>query len=200
MAEIEDIAADIRKRLDGKESAREAALRTSRQIIRECRSAMATLQRGGDGKKSIEKARADHSHLREILSDYPDLLSAGYAVDAEQEISEVEILYSIMRGKKIPSPRDLEVSDEAFVLGMADCIGELRRLMLDGLMKDDVEGAKEMLAEMERLFDILMTFDYPDALVSTKRKQDIARGVVEKSRGEIAMAAQMSHLKRRLRR
>jgi len=51
---------------------------------------------------------------------------------------------------------------------------------------------------MESFFNMLMTFDYPDALIATKRKQDVARGLVEKSRGELAMATQMSRLRKNL--
>jgi translin len=74
----------------------------------------------------------------------------------------------------------------------------MRRLLLDRLMKDDVEAAGLMLGKMERYFNMLMTFDYPDALIATKRKQDVARGLIEKSRGELAMATQMSRLRKNL--
>lgn len=198
MPEIEEISKAIRERLDKKDLARESALKTSRQIIRECRSAIASLQKGNDAKENMERARKAHTQLKKMLAGFPDLLSAGYAVDAEQELAEAEILASCTCGKEAPSPEEIGVEDEAFVLGMADSIGEMRRLLLDRLMKDDVEAAGLMLGKMERFFNILMTFDYPDALIATKRKQDVARGLVEKSRGELAMATQMSRLRKNL--
>jgi translin len=198
MPEIEEISRAIRERLDKKDLARESALKTSRQIIRECRSAIASLQKGNDAKENMERARKAHTQLKKMLAGFPDLLSAGYAVDAEQELAEAEILASCTCGKEAPSPEEIGVEDEAFVLGMADSIGEMRRLLLDRLMKDDVEAAGLMLGKMERFFNILMTFDYPDALIATKRKQDVARGLVEKSRGELAMATQMSRLRKNL--
>ena len=198
MPEIEEISRAIRERLDKKDLARESALKTSRQIIRECRSAIASLQKGNDAKENMERARKAHAQLKKMLAGFPDLLSAGYAVDAEQELAEAEILASCTCGKEAPSPEEIGVEDEAFVLGMADSIGEMRRLLLDRLMKDDVEAADLMLGKMERFFNILMTFDYPDALIATKRKQDVARGLVEKSRGELAMATQMSRLRKNL--
>jgi translin len=198
MPEIEEISKAIRERLDKKDLARESALKTSRQIIRECRSAIASLQKGNDAEENMERARKAHAQLKKMLAGFPDLLSAGYAVDAEQELAEAEILASCTCGKEMPSPEDIGVEDEAFVLGMADSIGEMRRLLLDKLMKDDVEAAGLMLTKMERFFNMLMTFDYPDALIATKRKQDVARGLVEKSRGELAMATQMSRLRKNL--
>jgi len=198
MPEIEEISKAIRERLDKKDLARESALKTSRQIIRECRSAMASLQKGNDANENMERARKGHAQLKKMLAGFPDLLSAGYAVDAEQELAEAEILASCICGKETPTPEEIGVEDEAFVLGMADSIGEMRRLLLDRLMKDDVEAAGLMLCKMERFFNMLMTFDYPDALIATKRKQDVARGLVEKSRGELAMATQMSRLRKNL--
>jgi translin len=198
MPEIEEISKAIRERLDKKDLARENALKTSRQIIRECRSAIASLQKGNDAGENMERARKAHAQLKKMLAGFPDLLSAGYAVDAEQELAEAEILASCTCGKEAPSPEEIGVEDEAFVLGMADSIGEMRRLLLDRLMKDDVEAAGLMLGKMERFFNMLMTFDYPDALIATKRKQDVARGLVEKSRGELAMATQMSRLRKNL--
>ena len=198
MPEIEEISKAIRERLDKKDSARENALKTSRQIIRECRSAIASLQKGNDPEENMERARKAHAQLKKMLAGFPDLLSAGYAVDAEQELAEAEILASCTCGKEAPSPEDIGVEDEAFVLGMADSIGEMRRLLLDRLMKDDVEAAGLMLGKMERFFNMLMTFEYPDALIATKRKQDVARGLIEKSRGELAMATQMSRLRKNL--
>jgi translin len=198
MPEIEEISKVIRERLDKKDLARETALKTSRQIIRECRSAIASLQNGKDAEESMERARKAHTQLKKMLASFPDLLSAGYAVDAEQELAEAEILASCICGKDAPSPEEIGVEDEAFVLGMADSIGEMRRLLLDRLMKDDVEAAGLMLGKMERFFSMLMTFDYPNALIATKHKQDIARGLIEKSRGELAMATQMSRLRKNL--
>jgi translin len=198
MPEIEEISKAIRERLDKKDLARENALKTSRQIIRECRSAIASLQKGNDAGENMERARKAHAQLKKMLAGFPDLLSAGYAVDAEQELAEAEILTSCACGKEAPSPEDIGVEDEAFVLGMADSIGEMRRLLLDRLMKDDIEAAGLMLGKMERFFNMLMTFDYPDALIATKRKQDVARGLIEKSRGELAMATQMSRLRKNL--
>jgi translin len=198
MPEIEEISKAIRERLDKKDSARESALKTSRQIIRECRSAIASLQKGNDAEEGMDRARKAHAQLKKMLAGFPDLLSAGYAVDAEQELAEAEILASCTCGKETPSPEKIGIEDEAFVLGMADSIGEMRRLLLDRLMNDDIEAASLMLAKMERFFNMLMTFDYPDALIATKRKQDVARGLVEKSRGELAMATQMSRLRKDL--
>lgn len=198
MPELENIARAVRTRLDKKNSAREDALRISRKVIRECRSAMSSVHGGGDPKGNLDDARKTYEQLKMKLADFPDLLSAGYVIDAGQELAETEILVATAGGKRLPTPDEIGVPDEPFILGMADSVGELRRLFLDALMKDNVKGAERMLGKMEDFFAVLMTFDYPDALVATKRKQDVARSLIEKSRGELAMAAQMSQLRKRL--
>lgn len=198
MPDLGSTAKKIRSRLDKKESAREDAIKLSRKIVRDCRSAIASIQAGRDYSDSLGDAQKSQAGLKKILSKHPDLVSSGYAVDAEQELAEVEILLSAIDGSDPPSPDDLGISDEAYILGLGDSIGELRRVFLHRLMKDDVHGAESMLRRMEDHFSVLMTFDYPDALVAAKRKQDVARGVVEKCRGELILSAQMSQLRKDL--
>jgi len=178
MPDLTSIAKKMRGRLDKKESAREDALKLSRKIIRECRSSIASIQGGRDPEETIEAAKKMHLQLKKVLADYPDLLASGYTIDAEQELAEVEILSAAIIDIDPPTPEKIGVTDEAFVLGLGDSIGELRRVFLHRLMKDDVPGAESMLRKMENFFSILMTFDYPDALIATKRKQDVARGLV----------------------
>jgi len=198
MSDLQATAKKMRGRLDKKESARENAIKLSRRIIRECRSSMASIHAGRDPLETADGAKKMHMQLKKILADYPDLLASGYAVDAEQELAEVEILSAAIEGLDPPAPQQIGVTDEAFVLGLGDSIGELRRVFLHRLMKDDVRGAEAMLRKMEEFFSTLMTFDYPDALIAVKRKQDIARGLVEKCRGELILSAQMSQLRKDL--
>ena len=198
MPDLHSMAKKMRERLDRKESAREEAIKISRKIIRECRSAMASIQGGRDPDEPLGSAKKMHKQLKAILEDYPDLLASGYTVDAEQELAEVAILMAAIAGQEPPSPEKVGVTDEAYILGLGDSIGELRRIFLQHLMKDDVRGAESMLRAMEAFFSTLMTFDYPDALVATKRKQDVARSLVEKCRGELILSAQMSQLRKDL--
>lgn len=198
MPDLHSIAKKMRERLDKKESAREGAIKLSRRIIRECRSSMASIHAGRDPDDALESAKRMHKQLRGALADYPDLLASGYTVDAEQELAEVEILSAAISDLDPPTPEKIGVTDEAYVMGLGDSIGELRRIFLQRLMKDDVRGAGAMLKKMEDYFSTLMTFDYPDALIATKRKQDVARSLLEKCRGELILSAQMSQLRKDL--
>ena len=98
----------------------------------------------------------------------------------------------------LPSPREIGVTDTASLLGLGDVVGELRRLSLTRLRSGDVAAATLFLETMERIQDALMRFDYPTALVALKRKQDVARSLIEKTRGEVAVAAQGLELAKKL--
>jgi len=198
LSKIEIIIQSVRKRLDKKDAAREAAIRLSRQIVRECRGAITSVHKGEDFTKQLKTARKLYVELKKSCLSNSELLYAGYVMDALQELAEAETICSIAIGGDVPAPDTLGIPDEAFVLGLADAIGELRRLFLEKLRSDDTEEAEALLKKMEEFFDALMTFDYPDSLLPTKRKQDVARSVVEKSRGEIVLASQMGLLRKKL--
>ena len=83
-------------------------------------------------------------------------------------------------------------------MGMADTIGELRRFSLESLRRGDTPSAERFLDIMEELFLVMMRFDYPDAIVSIRRKQDIARSVLEKTRGDVSLAVSIERLHTRL--
>lgn len=195
MPDHESVARAIRKRLDRKNDAREAAISKSRQIVRSCRSAISAMQSGGDYFEHLKLARKLSGQLSKTLAKFPDILHAGYVLDAQQELAEAEIIASHIEADAFPSPEAIGVSDEAFVLGLGDAIGELRRLLLSRLMCDDIKGAEKELKAMEDYYSILMTFDYPDTLLASKRKQDVARGLLEKSRSELLMSSHMRELK-----
>ncbi|HIJ16733.1 MAG TPA: RNA-binding protein, partial [Thermoplasmata archaeon] len=58
----------------------------------------------------------------------------------------------------------------------------------------NVMRANYFLDRMEDLYTALMRFDYPDAIVAVRRKQDVARSLLEKTRGEVAVAASAMNL------
>ena len=118
--------------------------------------------------------------------------------DALQEVAEAAIVLTITKGLDLPEPDELDIPVTAYLMGFADAIGELRRFALEALREGRNEDAIRFLEMMEEMFLILMKFDYPDAIVSIRRKQDIARSVLEKTRGEVAVAVSMRRLETKL--
>ena len=98
----------------------------------------------------------------------------------------------------MPGHRKLSVSPQAYLEGMGDVVGELRRMALTAMMRGDVDKAAGLLEEMDGIYDFLMGFDYPSALAGVRRKQDVARSLIEKTRGELAVAVRARSLERML--
>ena len=115
-----------------------------------------------------------------------------------QEFVEAKVLNAIINNEEIPDPESLGVTNEGYLLGMGDVIGELRRRAVDNLRHGDMVIASKCLDEMEELYEFLMRFHYPSGMVAIKRKQDIARGVIEKTRGEVAVSMRAHSLEKKI--
>jgi len=102
---------------------------------------------------------------------------------------------TFVNGRRVSGPASLSIGD---MVGLGDTVGELRRFALENLRRGDTRVAWSYLEKMERILDALMRFDYPTSLVALKRKQDIARGLIEKTRGEVAVAARSQELAEKL--
>lgn len=198
---LEEISAKIRENFEAKDSVREDGLKISREIVRECRTATFALH-GQDFEKannSIEAAGKALEKLEILFKGYADIYYAGYVEHAQQEYSEVSVLRSLLKkegeSKNLPSPDDLRVEYAAYLNGLGDVVGELRRHVLDLIRRDSFEKAEVFLGIMENIHAILMDFDYPDAITKgLRRKTDVSRALIEKTRGDVVNAISQKKL------
>jgi translin len=142
----------------------------------------------------VKELKDEVSRLSGLLVEHPDIANAGYVEAAYQEYAEVAILMAILEEADVPSPDELGIGNAPYLLGLADVVGELRRFALDELKEGKVEKADHHLDKMEDIFTALMRFDYPDAILPIRRKQDIVRSLLEKTRGEVAVATSTRRL------
>ena len=191
---LDDVIEEIESRLDEKDEVRELTIKSSRTIARLSGSAIQGMHRGQNVGGALQETREEILKLRSLLKDHPDLYHTGIVENAMQEACEAFLVHSILEGEQLPGPRDIGVTDTAYLLGLGDVVGELRRFSLEHLRRGDIKLASSFLEKMERILDALMRFDYPTALVALKRKQDIARSLIEKTRGEVAVAARSQEL------
>lgn len=198
MKNLEKAAAKIEAELDEKDQVREVALKSSRVIVRIAGGVMRGLHKGVDPKKELKELREEISRLSSLLAEHPELERAGYVENALQEYAEVGIVMSLLETGDAPSPEELGIGSVPYLLGLGDCVGELRRFCLTELKAGKVARANNFLEMMEEIFSVLMRFDYPDAIVAIRHKQDNARSVLEKTRGEVAVAASARSLQERL--
>ncbi len=186
LREIGDL---IEEELYEKDSVREIAIKSARVITRMSSQSIIMMHRQEDENEIIRKLKEEVWHLKSLLTNqYPDLLYSGFVQNAFQEYCESQIFRAIIQGKPIPSHKDLGINSEAYLMGMGDVVGELRREVLESIKIENFERAEEYLKIMEEIYEMLMRFNYPSGLVPLKPKQDTARVLIEKTRGELTMA------------
>ncbi|HEV2429281.1 MAG TPA: hypothetical protein VGV64_05485 [Thermoplasmata archaeon] len=177
----------IERHLMRRERRREELFEESQRLRRAAQGAMARLHEGRSIEaeiRSIERgaralARRGHRKGRG---------EAGLAHDALQEAVEAILLDRVVRGEPFPSPEDLGVPPEEYLAGLGDLAGEVRRLALAALSQGSPEEARRRLAEMESILGILLRFETPRSIVPLKPKQDSARALVERTRGDVTLA------------
>ncbi len=198
MKNLEKIVSDIESELAEKDKVREVVLKSSRSIVRLSGTVMRSLHVGEKTDKDMAELSEELSKLSKILSENPDMASAGYVETAYQEYAEARIVMSILEKGDVPNPSELGVTSTGYLLGLGDSVGELRRLCLDELKAGRTDRANYFLDRMEEIFVGLMRFDLPDAIVPIRRKQDVARSLLEKTRGDVAVATSARNLQDKL--
>lgn len=188
---LDDLARSFQERFDVKMAAREKALPAARHSIRASANAIRAVHRGElDTARRLMQQSADS--IREgmdAVRDEPDVANAGFLQDAQKEYAEARVTAAIVAGEEIPRPDELGVQLAPYLNGMAEAIGELRRHILDLLRSGDVERSEELLGMMEDLYALLTTIDYPDAITGNlRRSTDVARGIMEKTRGDLSVS------------
>ena len=206
MAEIDRLAGiveSIRESFEAKNEARDRALKQSRSIIRHCSLTIRALHRDDydEADTELKKASDQVKELTESLRPFPDLYHAGYTQDALKEYSEANLVQSFLAEEPIPGPGDLGVEDAAYLAGLGEAVGELRRRVLDIIRHDEYEEAERLLAVMDEVYGHLVTMDYPDAITrGLRRITDIVRGVTERTRGDLTTSFHQHQLKEALER
>lgn len=154
-------------------------------------------ERNDDAGKLLGEARGLFSKLREVSKDYPDLVYTGMVDSAFQEYTEAQTFLSLIEKDRFINPEELGVPSISYVLGLADVIGELRRRALDAIRRGDVEMAENCLKTMEHIYIELTSMDEGYLRVSgLRRKCDIARRIIESTRGDVTIEARRSSLER----
>ena len=197
MTQLEEIGGELIRELEIKNAAREGALAASRELTRSCSLSIRAVHRGENDKarELRDKAKAISDRISADLRDHPDLRFAGYVQDSQKELAEAAITYAVINREPIPSRRDLGVEPAAYLNGMGESVGELRRYILDRLRLGDMDRSEEILGIMDDIYSILVTIDFPDALTGgLRRTTDSVRGIMEKTRGDLTTALRQREL------
>ena len=197
MHKLEQIAEKIRKGFDVRTTARDQALAQARQLTRACALSIRAVHRDETDtmNEHLTEARALADGLRNDLAAHPDLFYAGYTQDALKEFVEANVTCALIQNKPLYTPAELNVADATYLNGLAEVVGELRRRTLDILRHGYSQEAERLLGYMDEIYSVLVTMDYPDAITNGLRRQtDLARSIIEKTRGDVTFSLRGEHL------
>ncbi len=200
---LESIAERIHASLEERTRVRDQLLSQARTLTRHCANAIRAVHR--DERTLAEQHLAEASQLvlafREIQKDYPDLYFTGYTQDALKEFAEAQIVYALVGGLELPFPEELHIEYATYLQGLAEAVGELRRRCLDILLKARPEQAECLLEAMDDIYAVLVTMDYPDAITGgLRRLTDLARGIIERTRGDLTISLRQESLQQSIHR
>jgi translin len=198
---LDSIADGIRKSFTEKDAAREKALPLCREAIRHCSESIRSIHRQqfNEAKNSLAKAKALIDEGEATIKSCEELSNTAFFRDAQKEYSEGSITLAIVTGEPIPTPETLAVDSAAYLNGMGEVVGELRRYLLDGLRAGNLSRAEELLSDMDSIYEILVTMDFPDAITGNlRRTTDMVRGILEKTRSDLTLSLQQKRLEERL--
>jgi translin len=202
LSDFDGLADDIGASLDATYQAREHGLGACRKVIRLSANAIRSFHRNEHDKAAdlMEEAAGLLSEAMEGLADHPQILHAGFVHDAAKEYAEARLTVALGAGAALPGPGDLGVGVPAYLNGLGEAVGEMRRRMLDLLRGGDLDAAEQTLEAMDGVVEFLASLDYPDGMTGgLRRTTDVARALVERSRSDLTTTMVQERLRADLR-
>ncbi len=200
--QLDLICEQVRREFDQKTALREEALKQARELTRHASLAIRAIHREEDNEaqSEIDQARElAHTLTNTLKTKHPDLFFAGYTQDAIKEYCEACLTVAMIKGEALPTPQELGAEPPAYLNGLTETLGELRRRCLDLLRPGYSAEVERLLALMDDVFTQLLTMDYPDAITDgLRRRTDLARGIIERTRADITVSFRQNELERKL--
>ncbi len=199
---LDSIAQGIREGLTAQDEAREKVLPLCREVIRYSSTAIRALHRQEFEAAAglLASAREQLEETERAVGDYNELRHTGFFRDAQKEFAEASITLALVEGDPTPSPEELKVSATAYLNGLGEAVGELRRYLLDSTRRGEIGRLEELLSAMDDIYNILVTMDFPDAITGgLRRTTDMVRGILERTRSDLTLLIQQNKLEQKLR-
>lgn len=202
LGSLEKIAEDAQGYFALKNQAREQALARSREVIRASANTIRAVHRR-DFDRAGELLAGARDALEQAVGavrQYGDVRYAGFIHDAQKEYAEAFTVLTLLSGHELAGPSAVGVEWPAYLNGLGEAVGELRRFLLDDLRRGDLGAGEALLQGMDEIYGVLVTMDYPDGITGgLRRTTDLVRGILEKTRGDLTVAMRQADLERRLR-
>ena len=198
---LDGFADRIRADLEKKDAAREKVLPLCRELIRYASITIRAIHRQEfeSAKTLLAEGRKVRGALADAILEWEELRYHGFVRDAQKEYTEASAVFALVRGEPLPDPADLQVDYTAYLNGLGDTVGELRRYLLDSMRRGDFSRCEELLSAMDDIYTTLVTMDFPDAITGGLRHTtDQVRGILEKTRGDVTLAVTQKELENKL--
>ena len=198
---LESIADHSRIALAAKDAAREKALPLCRESIRYSSNAIRAVHRHefNLAKELLSSARNLINEAEQAVSDHTELRHTGFIRDARKEFAEGSITLALVTGEQVPDPAELDTDVAAYLNGLGETVGELRRYLLDSIRRDDLSQGEALLSAMDDIYSVLVSMDFPDAITSgLRRTTDVVRGILERTRSDLTLIIRQKDLETRL--
>jgi translin len=195
MSRLDGIKASVIASLDREDALRERAYKVSRDLIRECRTDISGILSGGE---EDNKGNDMESMKNELLSMLQTGVGSRFSFidDSLVEYAEAKMLSEIVIKNRIPAPQEMGIPERIYIMGAGDCIGELRRAVMNNILYGNGDLAVRLFGNMQELYELMDGLVYPTGLLNLKRKQDVARSLIDKTAGELSIfiaARQIKH-------
>ena len=177
LEKIDQSLSDVQER-------REKLISGTRDIVMLCSRSIVALHQGqiDDAMRKMEGAKRMLEEFREYAKQ--DL--HRYISVAEQELVEAYALKAVMENASIPLMQELDVTGPAYLTGLLDCVGEIKRLIYDRMRSGNEKDAEKLFTTMEAIYNAIYPFAVYDNIVSGLRKKlDVARMLIEDIRAVV---------------
>jgi translin len=197
LSSLETILEEVKKELMNKNQIREETHESIRKATSLSKQAILLIHQKKyvAAEEFIENAKGKISSLQVLSKEYPEIIYGGMFSAALQEYSEARIFLVLVKESRFVMPTEICVPSVDYVLGLADVIGEYRRLALDNLREGEVKKAEECLEIMDQMFIQLLALDEAYMLVpGLRHKSDTARRIIESTRGDVTLEVRRKSL------
>jgi len=198
---LDSIAEQIRRGFAAKDAAREKVLPLCREAIRDCSQAIRAVHRQEFDRAAelLGSSRKLLAEAEQVVAAHSELSNAGFIRDAQKEFAEGSIILALVTGNRLPDPVALGIDAAAYLNGLGEAVGELRRYLLDSMRQGDLSRGEELLLAMDDIYSVLVTMDFPDAITGgLRRTTDMVRGVLERTRSDLTLVMRQKDLETRL--
>ena len=201
--DLKVIAEQAHEYFSNKHSAREKALQLSRGTIQLSSKSIRSSYRNEfiEARVLLDEARSLVSEMIDIRLTHPDIYYTGFVQDAQKEYVEALLTFALIADEYFPMPDDIGIAFSAYLNGLGETIGEMRRYLLDSIRRGETSKCESILDVMDQIHTELFTMDFPEAITGgLRRTTDAMRGILERTRGDLTNALRQQKLEEQINR